>query len=65
MKRDAAIGAHKNSLGIEVFRSLYLIQNTTFEIGERMPELLVQCGRDNTIEFANGGALTCILVHHL
>ena len=40
-----------------------ITQNTTFEIGERTPELLFQCGGDITTKSAKGGALTHITVH--
>ena len=62
MEIDAEM-VHKNSVGLELLRPLYLIPNTTFEMGERTPKLLFQHGGDIAIQFANGDALTHILVY--
>ena len=50
MKIDAEIGVHKNSPGLELLPALYLIQNTTVEMGERTPKCLFQHGRGIAIQ---------------
>ena len=59
---DYAIRVLNARSEIRIVRTLHIVKNTHFGIGESTPEFSFQFARDFPNEFANGDILTHILV---